>query len=107
MMTQPEADSKTCDNENCDSPTPWDMISIRLGDHSVCSPDCARELLEASSGTPMKVTLHDPQYALDRDLVPSVDETSVNVERRVTGYDDALRAIDHLEEMLSHIEFRV
>lgn len=107
MMTQPDTHSETCDNDDCDEPTPWDMISIRLGEHSVCSPDCARALLDATNGSPMKVTLHDPQYVLDRDQFPGVAEDAVNIERRVTNRSDAIVAIDQLEQMLGDITFRV
>jgi len=101
------AHSAKCDRDGCNEPTPWDMASIQFADHEFCSPNCAREAFESLTVRSGTVTLHDPQFAVDRDtLPPAVEGDDVNIERRVYGNEEAKEAIDEIE-MLYPREFRV
>lgn len=52
------------------------------------------------------ITLHDPQYAVDRTPMPEVHSDDVDIWRNVTGIEDAHAAVDEMEEMHPG-EFRV
>ena len=107
MRDQMEAANENCANDDCNAPTPWDMAQIKVDDVAFCSPDCAKEHVESTAATPAQVTLHDPQYAVDRSMFPpSVDEESVSITRRVIGPDDFLTAIVDIEQMFPG-QFRV
>jgi len=99
----------TCDCAGCDEPTPWDLPSVRLDEHEYCSAECAREAYAAmpAGDHPVTITLHDPQYAVDRDeLPPAVGDTDVNIECECWSADEAAAAFDDMLAMFPH-EFRV
>ena len=95
----------TCASEDCSEPTPWDMACIIFDGRAFCSPACAREVLDGLGRVPETITLHDPQYAVDRDELPGVDSADVDITRDVTGLGDARQAIEECAEMHS-CEFR-
>lgn len=95
-----------CAREGCDEPCPWDMPAIILGELLCCSPDCARTVLETVSRRPADVTLHDPQYRVDRDDLAGVNEDAVDIGRTVHTEGEAEEAIDALAQLHSS-PFRV
>jgi len=100
MANQENIPDETCQSAGCESVTPCDMVSIRFGDDSFCSPDCARAYLNAIKAPPPAIKLHDPQFSVDRAaLPPAIGQDDVNIRRPVTGMEDALVAINEIEAM--------
>jgi len=65
MSDEFEPFGETCDRDDCDHPTPWDMSAITFDDETgYCSPECALAVL--GDDAPERVTLHDPQLRVDR-----------------------------------------
>lgn len=95
----------TCASEDCSEPTPWDMACIVFDGRAFCSPACAREALDRLERVPETITLHDPQYAVDRDELPGVAPEDVDITRGVTGLEDARQAIEECATMHPY-EFR-
>lgn len=90
----------TCENTDCDEPTPWDMVSIIFDQRAFCSPDCARQALESVETAPESITLHDPQFQVSRaDLPAGVGEGDVDISRPVTSVDDGVAGLEAAEEM--------
>lgn len=83
----------TCDNENCDEQTPWDMLAVIADDLVFCSPECARE--SSLTARRAEVWLHDPQYTVDRETV-ALDPNTVQMQPPVKGQ----AAIDAIEEIV-------
>lgn len=107
MVNQNTANDGTCDNSGCDEVTSWDMALIMFDGKWFCSPDCAREHLEEMDTAPQSITLHDPQFAVSRDeLPPAVGKEDVDIQRPVTGMEDAFTAIQEIESMYP-AKFRV
>ena len=96
----------TCPIDGCDNPTPWDMVALNFDGQYFCSPGCAREHLEGMNRVPELMTLHDPQYYVERDEMPGVEDEAVDIQRPVQSRDDAFIAIDEIEAMVPG-EFRV
>lgn len=108
MAQSPSTDDEaTCANPDCDEPTPWDMASVRLDDAEFCSPECARAHLDrtGAESVPQRVTLHDPQFAVDRSDLSGVAEDAIDIGRPIEHGADARRALDEIEEMFPG-EFR-
>lgn len=97
-----DAFTDTCQRDDCQQPTPWDMSAVAINQTNVyCSPECAVRDIEAT--TFESVTLHDPQYSADRPV--TVADDVVDVGRPVDGVVDATRAIAELTEWMPG-EFR-
>jgi hypothetical protein len=77
------------------------MAGILLDHDWFCSPECARAQLIAMSDCPDTVTLHDPQFSVDRSELPGVDAEDVNIQRSVTDKEDAATALDEAKLMHS------
>lgn len=97
--------NETCPVGGCEELTPWDMAAINFDGQYFCSPGCARKHLESMDRVPELMTLHDPQYAVDRGELPGVESEAVDIERPVRDRDDAQAAIDEMEVMFPG-EFR-
>lgn len=98
-----DAFEDTCQRDDCQQPTPWDMPAIAINqDRVYCSPECA--IQDLSVTTFESVTLHDPQYSADRPA--TVADDVVDVGRPVSGVVDAARAIGEVAEWMP-AEFRV
>lgn len=82
-------DWDTCDNENCDEYTPWDMLAVIVTNSVFCSPECAAEACDDANAD---VWLHDPQFTVDRDVL-GTDADVVGVQPPSSG-PDAIHAID-------------
>ena len=95
----------TCDGQDCTEVAPWDMAAIQFDGCWLCSPACARTYLGQMDTEPASVTLHDPQFAVDRTPLPEVDEADVTLTREVTEAADAESAISETEAMFPG-EFR-
>lgn len=88
----------TCNSENCDEPLAFDLPSIFIDKQTYCSPDCAITALKDTTN-PSRVGLRDPQYDVERDRFPGVDEDDISIHRKVTDLDDARTAVTKLMEL--------
>jgi len=98
-MTELIPDDGTCSAPDCGEPTPWDMAAIVLDDEYYCSPQCAGASLERMDSPPQRVTLHDPQYRIDRANFVHVSEDSVNITREVPSMAAAREAIAQMTDV--------
>lgn len=95
-----------CARDGCDEPCPWDMSAIVFDDETVCcSPDCALTVLEGVEETPETVTLHDPQFVVDRDRL-GVGGDVVDFVHEIGEMPEAEEAIREAA-MLHEPRFRV
>lgn len=102
MMPLPNT---TCARKGCSEPTPWDMACIVFDARAFCSPDCAQQQLEALDRVPESVTLHDPQFAVDRAGHPYANADDVDIVYQVDGREDARMTIRECESIHPY-EFR-
>lgn len=83
-----------CSRERCDEPCPWDMAAIIFDHETVCcSPACAEVVLEGLDTPPKTVSLHDPQFTVDRGDLPNVDDDDTVLHYSTETFDDAESAI--------------
>lgn len=95
-----------CNRDGCDHPTPWDMIAVIVnGWPPFCSPQCAREAVAESDIEPAVITIHDPQYRIDRDAIDNFPRGAVG--RRFQVGDVSPDTVFDFIEMHGPNEFRV
>jgi len=99
-MPEQLPDGDVCSHDDCNEPTPWDMVAIVVEGQWFCSPACAVDALGVSKSPPETVTLHDPQYRVDRDELPDVSAEAVDITRSVIGMVEAKQAIKDTREMV-------
>lgn len=100
-MTFP-AQNEACAAAECSEPTPWDMACLVFddeNDRAYCSTACAGDALDAREQAPETITLHDPQYAVDRDDLPDVSADTPTIARPVSGIRDANVALAEFADM--------
>jgi hypothetical protein len=105
-MSKQLPDQDTCSRPDCEEPTPWDMLAVVLDGTWCCSPACALDHLDTLETPPETVTLHDPQYHVDRDALPDVSSEAVDIRREVVGMAEAIEAIRDAGELFPG-QFRV
>jgi len=98
-MSQQLPNTDTCSCAGCESSTPWDMSAVVLDGTWCCSPACALEHLDGLERPPELVTLHDPQYHVDRDGLLDVSSAAVGIRRKVVGTAEAIEAIRDADEL--------
>jgi hypothetical protein len=105
-MSKQLPDSDTCSCAGCESSTPWDMQAVVLDGTWCCSPACALDHLDTLETPPETVTLHDPQYRVDRDGLPGVSSKAVHIRCDVVGMAEAIEAVRDAGELFPG-QFRV
>jgi hypothetical protein len=75
------------------------MAALVLGGAWCCSPACALDHLDTLETPPETVTLHDPQYRVDRDGLPGVSSKAAHIRCDVAGMAEAIEAIRDAGEM--------
>jgi NAD-dependent dihydropyrimidine dehydrogenase PreA subunit len=87
-----------CSRAGCEEVCPWDMVSIIVDGRVCCSPDCATVVLEELPEAPSIVTLHEPQFHVDRDAL-GIPHDATEIWRDVENKDDAEAAIRQIAEL--------
>jgi len=98
-MTEPPENDGTCDNDGCSEPTPMDMPAIVMGGFWFCSPTCAHEKISTLPAMMKHLTLHDPQFAMERDEFPEgVSDDDVGIRWVIENKEVALDLLEEIEE---------
>jgi len=98
-MSKQPPHTDTCSRPRCEEPTPWDMPAVVVDGVWCCSPACALEHLDGLERLPAAVTLHDPQYHVDREELSAVSSAAVGIRREVVGTAEAIEAIRDADEL--------
>lgn len=93
---------------------PWDMPQVRVDGVSFCSTDCATKYIESEDVTPTEITLHDPQFYVDRSQFPPMGgddgdkwisttpegwDSWLSTTCLVSNHSDCLMAVKTIEEI--------
>jgi len=105
-MSKRVPDTDTCSRPDCEEPTPWDMLAVVVGGAWCCSPACALDHLDTLETPPETVTLHDPQYRVDRDGLPGGSSKAAHIRCDVVGMAEAIEAVRDAGELFPG-QFRV
>ena len=98
-----------CANENCEQPTPMDMLCIVAYNNWFCSSCCVREEIEGRDSKPSRLSIVDMQSSVEQndinpDLFGSLDEERPKRLSYVYTYnqfDDTLSVLDEIDSAVS------
>lgn len=91
----------TCHSDTCSESLSPEQPAITINQtHALCSPDCAYDFLDTINLTFKNVTLHDPQFEVDRKPLP-VHEDTVAISRPVNSRSDAKEAVETIDSFMS------
>jgi len=76
------------------------MAGIILFEEVYCCAECAKEGLNDMPDVPGEVTLHDPQYVVDREEI-GLDSQTVDITRK--GPESARTKIEQIDELFSGV----